>query len=211
MTTYRTCSRPTAAESKVKGSRFLALLEPCCDRDTAEKRLAELREKYRDSTHVCWAWRLLSEAEPGEASSDDGEPAGTAGVPILGVLRSMELWNTLGVVVRWFGGTKLGRSGLIRAYRDALATAVETAEIVEKLPLIEVEVRSPVEQVGNLHRVLSVLDVTYHEQSVDGGVAIVSVSLPSQNLTILRDKIVEATRGVGTVKVPNQTAGDESS
>jgi putative IMPACT (imprinted ancient) family translation regulator len=103
-------------------------------------RLAEMRSRHHDASHVCWAWRLLSEAEPGEASSDAGEPAGSAGVPMLGVLQSHDLWNILGVVVRWFGGARLGKGGLARAYRDCLTAAIGNGEIVEMVPRCRVAI-----------------------------------------------------------------------
>ena len=185
----------------MKGSRFLAILEPCADRAGAEGRLEELREKYREATHVCWAWRLRPEPDPGEASSDAGEPAGTAGVPVLGVLRSEGLWNVLGIVVRWFGGTKLGRGGLIKAYRDAMTAAVESAGIIEELLRVEVELRTPVELIGDVHRVLSPLDVKYLDQSVEGETATMSVSLPARDVEGVREQVIDATRGEGSVEI----------
>ena len=201
--TFRTCDAPSEAVTRVKGSRFLAILEPCRDRMAAQRRLEELRERYRDATHVCWAWRLLSEPEPGEASSDAGEPSGTAGVPILSALRSGDLWNMLGVVVRWFGGTKLGRGGLIRAYRGAMAAAVEEAEVVEEIRRRMLTVTVPVERIGDIHRVLSAFDVTYHDQSVDGTSAMIDLSVRVQDHDQLRERIVDATGGKGRISVPD--------
>jgi len=183
----------------VKGSRFLAILEPCRDRESAERRLDELREQYRDASHVCWAWRLLQEPDPGEASSDAGEPSGTAGVPILSALRSGELWNVLGVVVRWFGGTKLGRGGLIRAYRGAMAEVIEEADICEEICRLTLTIMVPVERVGDIHRVLSSFEVSYLEQSVDGSTAIMDISVRAEDQNRLRERIVDATGGEGKI------------
>lgn len=131
----RTRRVPTAegkAEVREKGSVFLSFLLPAGSREEAEARLAELKRRFADATHHCWAWRLGEE----ERSSDDGEPAGTAGMPILQVLRGAELWDALCVVVRWFGGTKLGKGGLARAYalaaREALAGCVPVEQRVRR-------------------------------------------------------------------------------
>ena len=183
----------------MKGSRFLALLEPCASRGEAEDRLAELRRQYHDATHVCWAWRLLSEPDPGEASSDAGEPVGTAGVPMLGVLKANDLWNVLGVVVRWFGGTKLGKGGLVRAYRDSLAGAVAGAEVVEVVPKVTAVVSSALNGVGDIHRLLSSFDIDYLNEAVEGDEVKMTVSLPARDMDMLVERVMEVTRGGGSV------------
>jgi len=152
---FRAPSAAGEAELRVKGSRFLARVEPCGSRAAAEARLEEIRRTCHDASHVCWAWRLRSEPEPGEAWSDAGEPSGTAGVPIIGALRAEALWDVLGVVVRWFGGTRLGRGGLARAYWDAAAGAVKGAGRVEVVPGVRLEVRVPLARMGEAHRVLT--------------------------------------------------------
>lgn len=200
--TFRTCRGTAEAVTRVKGSRFLALLEPCPDRTAAENRLEELREEYRDASHVCWAWRLSSEPDPGEASSDAGEPSGTAGVPILSALRSAELRDVLGVVVRWFGGTKLGRGGLIRAYREAMAAAVGEADLVESVRRIALRISMPVERVGGVHRVLSAFDVTYLDQVVTGDSAAFDISVPAGDADQLGERIRDATGGEGEMSDP---------
>lgn len=206
-TSFRTCAASSQSRLRVKGSRFLALLEPCPGRVAAEHRLAALREQYRDATHVCWAWRLLSEQKPGEASSDAGEPAGSAGVPMLGVLRSHELWNVLGVVVRWFGGKRLGRGGLVRAYRQSLSLAAAEATIIEAVPRIEAVIRSPLSRVGDLHRVLSALDVTYVDEAVDDGEVWMTVSLPARDMQRLCEQVAGATQGQGSVSADEKGSG----
>ncbi|MFO7767513.1 MAG: YigZ family protein [bacterium] len=196
---YRTVREPGRAEWKEKGSRFLAFIEPCPDLPRAEARIHDCRDRHTDATHVCWAWRLRTEPDPGEASSDAGEPAGTAGVPMLGTLRSARVWDVLGIVVRWYGGTNLGRGGLIRAYRGVLADAVEAAQVVEALPRVRVTAAAPMGRVGDLHRVLSVLGAEYGEQRVGGGEVLQDVVVPLRDLERLDDMITEATHGEGRV------------
>ncbi|MPN45790.1 IMPACT family member YigZ [bioreactor metagenome] len=99
--------------------------------EEAKEIVDEHRKKYYDARHVCWAY-MLGPGREEYRSNDDGEPSGTAGKPILGQINSYELTNTLIIVVRYFGGTLLGTSGLIKAYREAAEDAVKNAEVVEK-------------------------------------------------------------------------------
>jgi uncharacterized YigZ family protein len=116
-------------EIKVKGSRFLAQAFAADGEQAALRALDSIRRRHHDATHHCWAWRLLGD-DPHrghERSEDDGEPSGSAGVPILGALQRRKVYEALCVVTRYFGGTKLGRGGLVRAYGDAAREAVEAA------------------------------------------------------------------------------------
>lgn len=126
----RTLTATATAELEIRKSRFLAAALPVADREEAREVLAGFRAEHPTATHVCWA--LLAGGQSG--MSDDGEPSGTAGRPILEVLRHHDLEGVLGVVVRYFGGVKLGAGGLVRAYTDAIATALAGAETVERVP-----------------------------------------------------------------------------
>jgi uncharacterized YigZ family protein len=126
----RTLSAPARAELEVRRSRFLAEVLPVSGREEAGEQVTRLRGAHPGANHVCWA--LLAGGHSG--MSDDGEPSGTAGRPILEVLRHHDLEGVLGVVVRYFGGVKLGAGGLVRAYTDAIATALHGAEVVERVP-----------------------------------------------------------------------------
>ncbi|WP_250451082.1 YigZ family protein [Caballeronia sp. ATUFL_M2_KS44] len=128
MPTY-TLASPVSAEIDVRKSRFIALALPVPDRDAAMRELDRLRTEHPSATHVCWA--LLAGGQSG--MSDDGEPSGTAGRPILEVLRHHEVDGVLAAVVRYYGGIKLGAGGLVRAYTDAIATAMQSAERVERI------------------------------------------------------------------------------
>ncbi|MDR5854231.1 IMPACT family protein [Caballeronia sp. LZ062] len=128
MPTY-TLASSVSAEIDVRKSRFIALAIPVPDRDAAMHELERLRAEHPAATHVCWA--LLAGGQSG--MSDDGEPSGTAGRPILEVLRHHEVDGVLAAVVRYYGGIKLGAGGLVRAYTDAIATAMQSAERVERI------------------------------------------------------------------------------
>lgn len=112
-------------ELRVKGSRFIAQAFHAADIESVNETLAQVRRRYHDASHHCWAVRLKSSESLVERSDDDGEPSGTAGVPILGALQRATLYDALVVVTRYFGGTKLGRGGLVRAYADAARSALE--------------------------------------------------------------------------------------
>ena len=129
---YQTIAAGAEAVLKVKGSRFLAYAAPAADKEAAELFLAGLRKRWFDATHHCYAWSLGSGAAQLSRASDDGEPAGTAGKPILAVLQGRELTQLIVVVVRYFGGTKLGTGGLVRAYTDSATLVLDQCR-VEKI------------------------------------------------------------------------------
>ncbi len=113
-----------------RGSRFVAWLEPVRSEEEARAHLDRRREQHPAATHHCWAWRLGD--PPRERSSDDGEPSGTAGAPILQALVGAGVSDVSAVVARWFGGTKLGRGGLVRAYGGAVREALAALEVARR-------------------------------------------------------------------------------
>lgn len=121
---------PVHHELIIKKSRFISCVEPCADRAAALARVAQLRAEHPGAAHVCWA--LLAGGQ--SAANDDGEPGGTAGRPMLEVLRHQDLDGVLATVVRYFGGVKLGAGGLVRAYTDAVAQALLGAEKIPRVP-----------------------------------------------------------------------------
>lgn len=135
MSTF-TLSAPVEAHLEIRKSRFIGIALPVDDRQAAMQAIAQLRAQHPDATHVCWA--LLAGGQSG--MSDDGEPSGTAGRPILEVLRHHELDGVLGAVVRYYGGVKLGAGGLVRAYTDAIAAALKDAVRIERIAMAELRV-----------------------------------------------------------------------
>lgn len=128
---YLTIAAPAEALYKEKGSRFLAYAYPVSDEERIRERLEVLRKRFYDATHHCYAWRLGPSGEHFRAV-DDGEPSSTAGRPILGQMLSRGITNALVVVVRYFGGTKLGVPGLIAAYRSSASAVLDAATIEER-------------------------------------------------------------------------------
>ena len=128
---FRSIEAPSTGVYKDNGSKFLAFAYPVETEEQAKEHIAALRKEYFDARHHCYAWRIGLEGALWRAN-DDGEPSSTAGRPILGQLLSAELSDILVVVVRYFGGVKLGVPGLIKAYKTATAEAIAAARIVEK-------------------------------------------------------------------------------
>ena len=128
--TFRTIAAPSEAVYTEKRSKFLAFAYPVTSVEQAKQRIDELSKKYFDARHVCWAYMLGPDRNDFRAN-DNGEPSGTAGKPILGQINSLELTDVVIGVVRYFGGIKLGTSGLIVAYRQAARLALEAAQIIE--------------------------------------------------------------------------------
>ena len=132
MDTYLTIAAPSEGLYKEKMSKFLAFAEPCRTSEQAKEIVTRYKKEYFDARHVCWAYMLGAERTDFR-SNDDGEPSGTAGKPILGQINSFNLTDLCVIVVRYFGGIKLGTSGLIEAYRTAAQEALNTATIEEKI------------------------------------------------------------------------------
>ncbi len=134
---YRTIQTPTEGIFKEKSSKFLAFAFPVNDENEIKMHLQALRKKYFDATHHCYAYVLGAERKNFRAV-DDGEPGHSAGTPILNQIKSKEITNALVVVVRYFGGTKLGVGGLVQAYKQA------AEEVLNKAIIIEVEITSTI-------------------------------------------------------------------
>nr|MBD5376844.1 YigZ family protein [Bacteroides sp.] len=130
MATYLTIASPSEAIVREKMSRFLAFAHPAATVEEARTLIAAYTNRYHDARHVCWAYTIGADRST-TLSTDNGEPSGTAGKPILGQINSFGLTNIVIIVVRYFGGIKLGTSGLIAAYREAARQALEAAEIIE--------------------------------------------------------------------------------
>lgn len=127
---YKTLKGVSQGIYKEKMSKFIAIAQPAATADEAKALIKQIANKYHDARHCCWAYMIGTQRNE-YLSSDNGEPSGTAGKPILGQINSFGLTNVVIAVVRYFGGIKLGTSGLIVAYREAARTAIEAGEILE--------------------------------------------------------------------------------
>lgn len=129
--TYKTIKGKSEGIYKDRGSKFIAIATPVTNEEAVKEHLTEIRSNYHDARHHCYAYVLGSD-KSAHRFNDDGEPSGTAGRPIFGQINSNDLTNLLVVVVRYFGGTKLGVRGLIDAYKTAAANALGNATIITK-------------------------------------------------------------------------------
>jgi uncharacterized YigZ family protein len=148
---FQTLLAPVEGLYKEKGSKFLSKAYPVQTEEEIKQLLAALRKEYYDARHVCYAFSL-QEPFLTERGNDDGEPAHTAGTPILNQIRSFELSNVLVAVVRYFGGTKLGVSGLIQAYKAAAEDALSKAERIIVEPKERYHITLPYEYTGHVMR-----------------------------------------------------------
>jgi uncharacterized YigZ family protein len=164
--TYKTISAPTEGIYKEKGSKFLAFAIPVNTADEVKEIVKSYRKKYYDARHVCYAYMLGSERTE-YRSNDDGEPSGTAGRPILGQINSYELTNVLIIVVRYFGGILLGTSGLIVAYKDATADALNHAEIIEKTVDVYISIEFDYVLLNNVMKIIKDSDSQILSQNFD--------------------------------------------
>ncbi|HET9768713.1 MAG TPA: YigZ family protein [Thermoanaerobaculia bacterium] len=184
MSSYLAPAAAARAELREKGSRFLALLEPAVDEAAARARLQAIEAAHRDVSHCCWAWRLG--APPRERCSDAGEPGGTAGPPILRALQTAEISDALLVVVRWFGGTKLGKGGLVRASGGVAREAVAGATTVRRLRRVRVTLELPYAHVGAVQRLIRPPEVELVEEAFGERVRMV-LAVADERLAAVRE------------------------
>ncbi|MCH8613813.1 YigZ family protein [Arsenicicoccus dermatophilus] len=195
--TYRTIAAPVDAEVEAKRSRFLARLEPAATEDAAREVVERARKQHWDARHHCSAFVLGPDAMT-ERSSDDGEPAGTAGAPMLEVLRGRELTDVVCVVTRWFGGTLLGTGGLIRAYGDAVRAACESARVVERRLLQRCTLAVGHAEAGRVESTLRARGV--HVDGVDyAAAATLRLDVAPGERAALAQLVAELTSGAGVL------------
>lgn len=193
LTDYLTLGKQSGpAQIKEKNSRFIAYAYPAENKDQAEKIVLGLRKKYHDATHVCYAYRLGEGTENYFRYNDDGEPSGTAGMPIFNEIKRKDLFNVLIAVVRYFGGVKLGTGGLARAYSAAAREALEANEIIRKKIVKKVSVSIPYDLIGELMSLVNQMKVEILDQSYDQEVVKIEMSAPVADydafITALKDK-----------------------
>lgn len=163
---YKTIARPAETTYRQLSSKFLTYAYPVESEAEIKERLDALRKKWYDATHHCYAWRLGPHGEQYRAN-DDGEPSSTAGKPILGQLLSEEITNCLVVVVRYFGGTKLGVPGLIAAYKESTVQVLSECEIVERTVDVVISVEFSYVVMNDVMRIVKDMQPRIVEQTFD--------------------------------------------
>ena len=188
MDTYHTIEAPSLGEFKEKGSKFLAYAYFVSDEIEIKEKLDLLKKEHFKATHHCYAYRLGTDGKQYRAN-DDGEPSGTAGRPILGQIDSFGLTNLIIVVVRYYGGTKLGTSGLINAYREAAKIALENSIKIEKIIESQIDFSVPYLKMNEVMQFLKQYEIEliatdYSDESIH-----FRVSVRNKLLESLKEKI----------------------
>jgi uncharacterized YigZ family protein len=192
--TFLTLAAPAEAQTRVKASVFLALAAPVETEEAARAVLAAREKEHWDASHHCSAWRLRSGAS---RASDAGEPSGSAGAPILAAIEGAGLTDVMVVVTRWFGGTKLGVGGLVRAYGDAAAEALAAAPRRVGTRAARLRVRYPYAHTAAVMRALerAFAEDVEHGYADSGDAGVVEMSVPAGAEAAFADELREATAG----------------
>jgi uncharacterized YigZ family protein len=184
---YFTIKHPSQGLFKDKGSKFLAFAFPVLNETEIKSHVALLKKEHPSARHHCYAWRLGAD-KAGYRVNDDGEPANTAGKPIFSQIQSKDLSNVLIVVVRYFGGTLLGVSGLINAYKAAAANALENSVIEEKFILFEYKIEFNFEDMNFLMKILKDQDCKIISQDYNE-INSITFQVKKQDSEILQNRI----------------------
>lgn len=185
--TYLTIAGKSEGLYKEKGSKFIALAFPVLSEEEVKAILVDLRKQYHDARHHCYAYILGFKGEHWRAN-DDGEPSSTAGKPIYGQLLSRNLTNTLVVVIRYFGGTKLGVSGLINAYKTAASESLDVATIVEKTVNDIYNISFAYPATNEVMRLIKDEDLSVINQVFDTSCS-VTIGIRQSKLALVLDKV----------------------
>lgn len=162
---FRTLAAGAEFRHKIERSEFLGIAFPVQQDEEFFARLREIEKRYFDATHHCWAFRLFGDGETRQRSSDAGEPSGTAGKPILSAIEGAEVHDAAVVVVRWYGGVKLGSGGLTRAYRETAAETLRTAQLVDRYVYESVDVIVPFDMLNVAYRLIAAPSVLLANES----------------------------------------------
>jgi uncharacterized YigZ family protein len=163
---FFTISAPAEAQFREKMSRFIAFAHPVKSAEEAREVVKRYQNEYHDARHVCWAYMIGAERTEWQLN-DNGEPSGTAGKPILGQINSFGLTDIVIAVVRYFGGIKLGTSGLIAAYREAARLCIENADIIELHEMAEIYVTYPYMSMNSVMKICKGGDIEILQQEFD--------------------------------------------
>ncbi|MFI8321369.1 YigZ family protein [Streptomyces sp. NPDC085529] len=203
---YRTLAREGVHETEINRSRFLCALAPVADEREAQEFVARIRREHPTATHNCFAYVLGADASVQKAS-DDGEPGGTAGVPMLQMLLRREMRYVAAVVTRYYGGVKLGAGGLIRAYGGVVGEALDALGTITRQRYRLATVTVDHQRAGKLENDLrstgrAVRDVRYAEAVT------IEIGLPDADVPAFRAWLADVTAGTATVELGGEAYGD---
>lgn len=200
---YTILAAAVATSTEEKNSDFLTFLHPVESREAAMELIEQYRQQYSDANHVCWAYVIGNTRQPQtQAFSDDGEPSGTAGKPMLHVLTEREVGNSLALVVRYFGGVKLGAGGLVRAYSGAVSNAVNNAELLQVTPSLTLQVSVDFAREAKIRHIVN----QYQGQitSVDYAARVtLQIHLPAAQAALFIQQVINETAGTAIIDSEN--------
>ena len=193
MDAYHTVYRGGSGEIVEKKSRFIAEVFPVTSEEEAMQYLEEARKRYWDARHHCWAY-VLGRNPSAERMSDDGEPAGTAGKPILEVIRGRQITDVLVIVTRYFGGTLLGTGGLVRAYTASAAEGLKHSEIITRFHGFKLRIAADYTSLGKIQYLLAQRKICILESVYTDKVELI-VLVPDEEEGALYKEIMDGTNG----------------
>jgi uncharacterized YigZ family protein len=200
---YHTIEKPSMAEYKDRGSKFIAYAFPITDVNEFKEKLTAIKKEHPKATHHCFAYRIGLDGNSFRVS-DAGEPSGSAGRPILGQIDSKQLTNVLIIVVRYFGGTLLGVPGLINAYRSAAALALQITPVVQKPVLVNYRLQFDYTQMNDIMKIVKHFDCAVLKQDPDSYreqlFCSLEIGVPKNRLDEVMGKL-KGLRGVEVEKV----------
>ena len=183
-----TIKEPIQSEIVEKKSKFIANIYYVESVDQAEDKIKETKKKYHDARHNCSCYRVLEERKIVEKSSDDGEPSGTAGGPMLNILQKKELVNIVVIVTRYFGGILLGTGGLVRAYSDVTQKAIEETEKISVILGKEYEVKLNYSELEKLKYYAKLNDINIINTNIENEI-ICYLQIPNEKISSFIDNI----------------------
>jgi len=192
---YPVLARETRVTDTIKGSRFISTAARVGDAGAAGEFVKRIKDEFPDATHNCWAWVV---GPPGNTdpngSSDDGEPGGTAGMPILNVLLNSGVGDVAVVVTRYYGGVKLGRGGLVRAYGGGAQRALKEAPLTERVFYVHLEVTANYAAVATIRRVIGKHEGVVNAEEF-GERVVFTVDIPEEIVAGFEEELIEAGGG----------------
>ncbi|NEB40371.1 YigZ family protein [Streptomyces sp. SID14515] len=203
---YRTVARAGVHESEINRSRFLCSLAPAATEQEAQDFIARVRKEHPTATHNCFAYVIGADASVQKAS-DDGEPGGTAGVPMLQMLTRREVRYTVAVVTRYYGGVKLGAGGLIRAYGGVVGEALDALGTITRQRFRLATVHVDHQRAGKLENDLRATGRDVREVRYAEAVAI-DIGLPDADVEAFTAWLADATAGTATLELGGEAYGD---
>ena len=196
---YKTIDCGGTGEIVEKKSRFIADVFEVTSEEEAAEYVEKIKKQYWDARHHCWAYVLHADQQPQERFSDDGEPSGTAGKPILEVIRGAKLENVLVVVTRYFGGTLLGTGGLVRAYTSATREGLNDSGIITKIYGVKLKIRTDYTGLGKIQYILAQRGIPVLDTQYADAVELTALASQEEEQRVIHE-IIEGTNGRGEIE-----------